>query len=106
MATDLDITEDRDISIDDTGDFTTVTGESNVRLQHLNAILRGYEKADTTLVDRDSAEDLRVAIVRELRGLPYSDTFTVTTEPDPPDSIRAQVESSALDAPVEEEVSV
>lgn len=103
MTIDLELTTDRDLNIDPTGDFGTVSGRENIRQQHVNAIFRGIEKYDPTLVTAQTAQELTIEIVEELDSIDYIDEYTIDVEPQPPDTFTVTVDSDALDEPVTEE---
>jgi hypothetical protein len=105
MATDFDVNDERDIEVDFTGDFSTVTGTSDIRQQFVNALFRGHSEADMDLIDQNSAENLRIAIRRELRQLSYAEDFEISTELEHGEGIIVTIEADVIDEVVERVVS-
>lgn len=105
MPTDAELTTDRDIRIDATGDIATVTGRENIRQQHANAAFRAAADFDPQRLDVNAEADLKLLIEQELATLAYVESATVRVEADPPRTLVATVDSNALDEPVEQEVS-
>ncbi|SEO71866.1 hypothetical protein SAMN05216388_101795 [Halorientalis persicus] len=103
MPTDTKLTQDRDISIDPTGDIATVTGRDNVRQQHVNAIFRAADAFDAQLGGIDAELDFETALGEELDALQYVQSYSVDATYESPGTLRATVESDALDQPVTEE---
>lgn len=106
MPLDFELTSDRDIRIDETGDWGTVAGRDNIEQQHVNAIFRGVEEADVSLLNRNGIEDYRIALQRALDEMPYVESYNISLQLSPPRGIRVRVDSNALDQPVNEEVNI
>jgi len=104
MPTDTKLTQDRDIRLDSTGDIATVTGRENVRQQHVNAVFRAAERFDAQLGGIDAELDFETALAEELDVLQYVQSYSVDATYQSPGTLRATVESDALDRPVTEEV--
>jgi hypothetical protein len=107
MATDARLTSDRDIELDQTGDIATVVGESNVDVQHANALFRAGETIEHSLATPEAMEDLRVAVRNELIALPYV-TRIRRLEIDERDrrTLTVTVATDAVTEPVTEEVDL
>lgn len=103
MPTDARLTEDRDITIDDTGDIATVSGEQNVEQQHANALFRAGEQFDNAVGSVDVQEDFRIVVRRELSDLSYVDRIreiSITTPTRRSFDVDVTTDATATDAEV------
>jgi hypothetical protein len=74
MVSDAELSEDRDLRIDGTGDFGTVTGNDNIEQQHVNALFIAAQKTRLGDTKEENAKRrLFDAIENELNRLEYVD---------------------------------
>ena len=106
MTSDIELTTDRDVRIDSTGDIATVSGRENIRQQHVNAIFRGVDSAEVSMLDANGIEEYRMAIGDELDSMPYIKNYSLEFETELPTTLLIEVNTDALDDPVVEEVNL
>ena len=107
MTTDLEVSTDRDIRIDETGDIATVIGRDTLRQQHVNALFRAGEAITRGRATPELIEDARIEIRRELRSVPYVERITsLSIEAADRSTLRVTVATDATTEPLSEEVTV
>ena len=106
MAQDIEMTRSRDLRIDETGDFSMVSGRNNINQQHANAIYRGVERTDLDLLNIDTSEELKMAIEEEFDGLAYVNEHSVSVIQDPPKTLIVTVETDSTANPIQREVNI
>lgn len=107
MTVDVQLTTDRDIKTDGTGDLATRDGDANTKQQHANACFRAGERLEHELATPEALEDFRVDVRREVLSIPAVQTIEYL-DVDAPDrtTVHVDVWTDALKAPYELEVGL
>lgn len=92
---DIEYDTDRDLVIDATGDFGTVTGRDNVEQQHRNAVFRAAENIRTELANNNVEAEIEREVEAELKNIGYVTRVTVNAKAKPPREVVVQVETNA-----------
>lgn len=107
MTTDIQLTTDRDIKTDGTGDLATRSGDANTKQQHANACFRAGERLNHELATPEALEDFRVAVRREILSIPAVQSIEQLAASSPSrTTIHVDVRTDALAAPFEQEVAL
>ncbi len=106
MPIDVHLTTDRDIEIDETGDFRIVTGDDNIGQQQVNALFRAAENIDIQLTNPNIKSEFANAIRDELNELDYIEEIQrLDVETVDRKTLKATVETNATREPISREVN-
>jgi hypothetical protein len=103
MVTDLELTTDRDITDDHTGDLGTVTGNSNIEQQHVNALFVAADDFERGNLNKANAErKLFEQVSDEMDEVPYVDEIvTLDVDQISPRKFEVRVETDVIDDPIQ-----
>lgn len=97
---DIEYDTDRDLVIDGTGDISTVSGEQNIRQQHVSAALIAADAVRTSLSDNNTKAEVEREMERELRKTDYVSEVTAEATMTRRREMRVTVETNVMQTEV------